>query len=239
MTGAVVSINGNGHGGSIPTASVAPAAFSPKVQELFAANVGAVNLNIGCGRSGQEPGFINLDRVAGPGVDLVMDLETCAGNPGYFPGWPRDEYAWMERGSIDCVLASHVLEHITHIIPLMREIHRVLKPGGYLCIASPYASSDDAVEDPTHVRYFTERSWYYFDRRLYEKDGHAGSYASPVDFCFDVVAVHLVPYPEVQEAASRRAMQGDFTALDTWKRNNRNVIKEMIAILRTVPNDRG
>ncbi|HYE89037.1 MAG TPA: methyltransferase domain-containing protein [Vicinamibacterales bacterium] len=209
--------------------------FSTKVQDIFGEYVGEVNLNLGCGRN-PEPGFINVDRVS-PNSDVVAwDLEM----PPCPPLAPDSAEPWLggykrqRRESVDCVLASHVLEHIVNIIPLMREIHRVLKPGGYLLACTPYASSDDAVEDPTHVRYFTERSWYYFDRRLYEKDGHAGAYASPVDFCFDVVAVHLVPYPEVQEAAAQRAHRGDFTALDTWKRNNRNVIKEMIAILRKV-----
>lgn len=208
--------------------------FSVKVQEMFGAYVGEVNLNLGCGRN-PEPGFINLDRVEGVADVGGFDLEWCADGGRL----PLSTERQAGDGEVDCVLASHVLEHIVHIIPLMREIHRALKPGGCLLAVTPYASSDDAVEDPTHVRSFTERSWYYFDRRLYEKPGHAGSYASPVDFCFDVVAVHLVPYPEVQAAAARRANAGDFTALDTWKRNNRNVIKEMNAILRKVDDARG
>jgi len=226
--GALASINGHRVKSGVDLSR-----FSTKVQDLFGEFVGDVNLNLGAGRN-IEPGFLNLDRKPGPGIDLVMDLEHCALNPGMLPGWTKDEYAWMARDSVDCVLASQVLEHIVHIIPLMREIHRVLKPGGYLCASVPYASSDAAVEDPTHVRYFTERSWHYFDRRLYERPGHAGHYDSDVDFCFDIVAVHLIPYPNVQQAAAVAAQRGDFSALDKWKQDRRNVIQEMIAILQKV-----
>lgn len=198
--------------------------FSPSVQQLFGEYVGDCNINIGCGLSGQERGFINIDRVDAPGVDSVVNLEQVHRSKTLGP-----------PNSTDCVLASHVLEHIRNLIPLMREIHRVLKPGGYLCAVTPYASSDDADEDPTHVRRFTEKSWMYFDRRLYERPGHCGHYPSEVDFCFDVVKVSLVPYPDMEKAASDAARrQGVFNALDIWKRTQRNVIKEMIAVLRKV-----
>lgn len=198
--------------------SFAPLArpFSSKVESLFGPYLGKDNLNLGCGRN-PEPGFLNLDRTPGEGIDLVGDLETAI-----IPA--PDMLCRAHPGSVDFILASHVLEHVSNLIPLMREIHRVLRQGGYLAAVTPYASSDDAVEDPTHVRYFTEKSWYYFDRRLYEKDGHAGSYDSPVDFCFDVVSVSLIPYPEWKDRPD----------LDSAKRYNRNVIREMIAILRKV-----
>lgn len=196
----------------------APSRFGERVQAHFGPYLGEVCLNVGCGYT-KESGFINVDRVAGV-ADLVVDL---------------DDHPNLARGStVDCILASHVLEHITHLIPLMREFHRVLKPGGHLIACTPYASSDSAVEDPTHVRSFTERSWKYFDRRLYETPNHAGHYPSPVDFCFDVVEVRLIPYPEIEVAAVDAARHGHLNMLDVWKRQNRNVIREVIAVLRKV-----
>lgn len=198
---------------SAPTAPV-----SEHVARAFGPYLGgslAVRLNLGCGRA-VEPGFLNLDRVAGPGIDIVQDLEAF-GTP--------DAYGYLAPNlSVDFVLASHVLEHIWHLIPLMRAVHAVLRPGGYVGIVTPYASSDDAWEDPSHVRAFTEKSWAYFDRRLYERPNHYGSYTSEVDFCFEVERVLLVPYENVVNDAD----------LETKKRHLRNIIREQVAVLRKV-----
>ena len=105
--------------------------FGAHTWRLLGPYLGEVNLCIGAGRN-TEPGFINHDRVEGPNIDVVLDLERCA-HDIRLPGFGT--------GSVDCVLASHVLEHITHLIPVMREIHRVLKPGGVLFAVTPHASS--------------------------------------------------------------------------------------------------
>ncbi|MFC1544759.1 class I SAM-dependent methyltransferase [Gemmatimonadota bacterium] len=47
--------------------------------------------------------------------------------------------------SFDCVLLLEVLEHTFHPRGLIREIHRVLKPGGHLIISVPNASSYHTV----------------------------------------------------------------------------------------------
>jgi SAM-dependent methyltransferase len=197
-----------------PTAPV-----SEHVERAFGPYLGgpsAHRLNLGCGRS-VEPGFRNLDRVVGAGVDIVQDLEVY-GQLGRFA------LPLAPPGSLDFVLASHVLEHIQHLIPLMRAIHAALKPGGHLGLVAPYASSDDAWEDPTHVRAFTEKSWAYFDRRLYERPDHYGSYTSDVDFCFEVESLYLVPYEAVVNDPD----------LENKKRYLRNIIREQIVVLRKV-----
>lgn len=52
----------------------------------------------------------------------------------------------------DSVLLSHVLEHIAHPTALIKEIARVLKPGGSLLVLTPHLN---AYDDPTHVHHFT------------------------------------------------------------------------------------
>lgn len=188
---------------------------------------GSTRLNLGCGRS-PEVGFVNLDRRGGAGADVVFDLEACGYALEQLPMPGAGEP--FPDGSVDAVLASHVLEHVTNLIPLMRELHRVLKPGGHLCIVVPYASSDDAVEDPTHVRYFTERSFMYFDQALYEKPDHAGSYPSDIDFTFNVVKTTLIPYPDLQLGAD--GIVGQQAELQVKKRFMRNVIREIHAVLQ-------
>jgi len=104
-------------------------------------------LDVGCGKD-KRPGCVGMDRVALPGVDVVHDLET-------FP-WPFADNAF-ER-----VYARHVLEHLHAFIPAMEEIHRILVPSGQLHVWVPYYRSEEAFRDPTHVRFFTERTFDYF-----------------------------------------------------------------------------
>ena len=77
----------------------------------------------------------------------------------------RDHLAQTPDQSVDLILFHHVLEHIPreHTIPLLSEFYRVLKPGGYLNVKVPNASSLLAGAHPlfgdfTHVVHFNERS---------------------------------------------------------------------------------
>ena len=68
--------------------------------------------------------WINLDIVKFEGVDIVADAS---------------EHIPLETGSVDEIRCIHVLEHVTRDkYPLMlREMHRVLKPGGVLYVEVP------------------------------------------------------------------------------------------------------
>lgn len=115
-------------------------------------------LNIGSGNN-PRPDAINLDRTAGPHVDVVFDLETCAlGAP-----LPFDD------DTFDEIHASHILEHITAILPLMQELWRVAKPGAFLHVNVPPSSSDMAWDDPTHVRAFGLNAFQFFSQPAYKR----------------------------------------------------------------------
>lgn len=119
-------------------------------------------LNIGCGTN-KLPGAVNLD--LHPDADVVFDLESCgkrdSENARIEMPFPNDHF--------DSVQASHVLEHITNILPLMQELHRVTKPGGALFVRVPYGANPIAFEDPTHVRQFFPKSFMYFGQMAYNK----------------------------------------------------------------------
>lgn len=118
-----------------------------KLPEIF-------NLDIGCGLNPQ-PDFIGMDK-------RDLDHVTIQHNIEDFP-WP------IPDSCVKIALASHVLEHLDPRTNLefFEECHRVLMPGGMLCIAVPYAGSVGAYQDPTHTRPgFNENTWSYFDPRM-------------------------------------------------------------------------
>jgi SAM-dependent methyltransferase len=111
-----------------------------------------IRLDIGCGGN-KNQGFVGIDILPLPGVDIVHDLET-------FP-WPLPDEC------VTTAVASHVLEHINPhkgvFIGFMNEVWRVLKPGGQFAFVVPYAESFGMFQDPTHCNFINEATMYYFD----------------------------------------------------------------------------
>ena len=112
-------------------------------------------LHLGCGRT-ILPGWVNLDMMPGNGVDVVADLDRCSEVPLPF-----------EDDSFDAFLASHLFEHLRNPLPFMQELHRIAKPGAKAIFRVPYGSSDDAMEDPTHVRLCFLQTFGYFSQPYY------------------------------------------------------------------------
>jgi predicted SAM-dependent methyltransferase len=124
-------------------------------------------LNIGCGLD-IRPGWVNLDRVALPGVDVVHDLAKLP-----LP-FPADSFQ-----RVDCL---DIFEHIDYI-PLVRDIHRMLVPGGSVFIRVPHFTSRDSYGDPTHRKLFAVDTLRFFAK------GQERSYY--FDFAFSKVDIRL------------------------------------------------
>ena len=105
-----------------------------------------VIIDIGCG-SRKVEGAIGIDGFNQPGVNVVCDLEQS------IP---------LKTNSVDILHTSHLLEHIQNLVQLMEEVYRVSKPGSQVYITVPYFTSRGAFRDPTHVRYFSEETFQYF-----------------------------------------------------------------------------
>ncbi len=63
------------------------------------------------------------------------------------------------------IRAWHILEHLHDKQKIMAEIYRVLCHGGWLIAEVPSTDGRGAFQDPTHVSYWNENSfWYYYDQ---------------------------------------------------------------------------
>lgn len=69
--------------------------------------------------------------------------------------------------------ASHILEHLDDPIHTMQEIHRVLAHGGWAFIEVPSTDGRGAFQDPTHVSFWNENSfWYYTNKNFAQYIGN-------------------------------------------------------------------
>lgn len=92
-------------------------------------------LNLGAGEL-KKTGYINIDwnELAQP--DIRHDLNI-------FP-YPFSDSAF------DLIEASHILEHLDRPFAVMRELHRILKPGGRLIIKVPHFSRGFTHAEHSH-----------------------------------------------------------------------------------------
>jgi len=119
---------------------------SERQQEKRTGGTG-MKLNLGC-CDAPVGGFVNVDIVAGPGVDQVADLASP------WP-WPDD--------SVEYIRAWDIIEHLPNKILTMNEIYRVLAPGGSAEIAVPTTDGPGAFQDPTHTSFWNRRSFLYYE----------------------------------------------------------------------------
>jgi 2-polyprenyl-3-methyl-5-hydroxy-6-metoxy-1,4-benzoquinol methylase len=99
-------------------------------------------LDCGCAYGGYTVAMVDLGVERAIGVDVVEERivqahERERDNAAVsFLHVSSDTLPFVEA-SFDGVLLNEVLEHVTDEIQTLREIHRVLRPGGHLVIMSP------------------------------------------------------------------------------------------------------
>lgn len=106
-----------------------------------------MKLNLGSGLRLEE-GYINVDKIYSPGIDVVQDLES-------YP-FPFDD------NSVDEILCRHLICHLNDLTKFLDELHRILKPKGKVKIYAPHFSSDNFKTDPTHKTSIGYRSLNYY-----------------------------------------------------------------------------
>ena len=104
-------------------------------------------IELGCGPN-KIAGAIGVDKYQGEAVDIIADIEK---------GLP-----FLPDNSVDELSSRHLLEHIENLELLIREIYRVLKPGGIHKVVVPHFSNPYFYSDYTHRRFFGLYTFDYF-----------------------------------------------------------------------------
>jgi predicted SAM-dependent methyltransferase len=131
-----------------------------------------LKLNVGCGPC-TAPGWINLDTIACAGLDIRGDLR--AGLP-------------LAAETVDCIAGIHLLQDLAwpDIAPALRELRRVLKPGGTLRLGLP--DLDKAIhayrEGDAGYFYVPDRDAVSLGAKLVTQIVWYGSVRTPVNFDF-------------------------------------------------------
>ncbi|MBV8956502.1 MAG: glycosyltransferase, partial [Solirubrobacterales bacterium] len=116
----------------------------------WAARRNLLALDLGAAHN-HPSGYLGVDQFPAEGVDIVAKL------PDRLP---------LDDSSVGVIRAVDFLEHVADKIALINELHRVLAPCGLLLSLTPSSDGRGAFQDPTHVAFYNENSfWYYTDSR--------------------------------------------------------------------------
>ena len=136
----------------------------------FAMSCDVKRLNWGCG-AGIHEGWINSDRKSGPGV-MACDIRD---------GLPLD------NESVDYAVSIHALPELGYddLVPALRELWRVLKPGGVLRLGLPdlekgieayrrgdrnYFHVPDSDMQTLGGKLITQLVWYGFTKTIFVRE---------------------------------------------------------------------
>jgi SAM-dependent methyltransferase len=114
---------------------------------------GLLALDLGAAHS-KPAGFLGVDQYPGEGVDIVCDVSQGLD---------------LADQSVGVIRASDFLEHIVDKVSLFNELYRVLAHGGLLISLTPSTDGRGAYQDPTHVAFYNENSFWYFTSVNYAK----------------------------------------------------------------------
>lgn len=162
--------------------------------------------NLGCGSDLRE-GWVNVDHQPGPGV-TACELDQ----PGHwrFPA---------ELLGVDTWLLSHVVEHVTNPLPLFEAMWHASTDDATAIVRCPYGSSDDAWEDPTHVRPWFPGSFSYLGQPFYWR----ADYDYQGDWLVEAVFLRL-----------NEGLDPDDPMQAERVTHGRNMVAEMIVLLQVV-----
>jgi SAM-dependent methyltransferase len=126
----------------------------------FRAAAEGVILNIGSGNQPRRLDTVNVDMMDYENVDIVCDIHSLP----------------FADNSIDAVVSIAVLEHVREPRQVLAEVHRVLKPGGYVFSVIPFMQPFHA--SPHDYQRYTLPGIEYLHRDFQRVE--SGVYSGPV-----------------------------------------------------------
>jgi glycosyltransferase involved in cell wall biosynthesis len=90
---------------------------------------------------------------------LSVDLKNASVEANLDEKWP------FEDNSVGVIRAHDIFEHLKDKQHAMSEAYRVLADGGWLLVSVPSTDGRGAFQDPTHISYWNENSFWYWTRR--------------------------------------------------------------------------
>ena len=134
-----------------------------------------IKLNLGCGSQKLE-GFVNIDINSMHNPDKLMDMMKF---PWDFPD-----------NSVDHIIAKDILEHLGNtpdeFAKVLQEMYRVSANGAAWEVQFPHHRSDLAIDDPTHVRLLTDKTFKLFDQARAKKLIELEQADSPLALVYDI-----------------------------------------------------
>jgi O-antigen biosynthesis protein len=126
--------------------------------ERWCALKGLRKIEVG-GRMAAKAGYETVDL---KDADIICNLNKR---------WP------FQDSSVGVIRSFDVFEHLKNPIHTMKEVQRVLAPGGWLICQVPSTDGRGAFQDPTHISFWNENSFWY-----YTKSNKAKYIDTPVRF---------------------------------------------------------
>lgn len=124
--------------------------YEARLEEIalkFARDAGLAAVDL-CGGINTRPGFVPVD------LSLGHDLNHR---------WPFGD------STVGVIRAHDAIEHLRDKVLTMNEAHRVLAPGGFFISMTPSTDGRGAFQDPTHVSFWNENSFWYYTRAELQK----------------------------------------------------------------------
>ncbi|MEI2766509.1 MAG: glycosyltransferase [Dermatophilaceae bacterium] len=112
---------------------------------------GLLALDLGAAHN-RPPGYLGVDQHPGEHVDIVATLPA-----------PLD----LADGTCGVIRAYDFFEHVPDKVAIINEIYRLLAPGGLLLSMTPSTDGRGAFQDPTHVAFYNENSFWYYTEAQY------------------------------------------------------------------------
>ena len=137
-----------------------PVCSDQRPLKRFLASAEGLVLNIGSGNSPHQDGVVNVDMMDYENVDVVCDIH-------HLP---------FKDNSIDAVMSVAVLEHVREPAAVLKEVYRVLKPGGRVFSVIPFMQPFHASPHDYQRYTLPGIEFLHRDFRLVE----SGVYSGPV-----------------------------------------------------------